>query len=159
MYMQRYRKISEKHGILVEMFCHSVERRCYAQTDGHSRKGLVAVSLNPVTIPVQHFFYARICSVLCANNFTQSYAMTDQSLEHSPVAPEQHTSLPATPAQLQEDTPWSPPLGPDMHKHKMCSDMVEAFSGGDTERASMLARLLLQHRASTFRVYAHLVSL
>jgi hypothetical protein len=84
--------------------------------------------------------------------------MADQSPEQSPVAPEQHTSPPAAPKQAQEDTPWSPPLGPDTHKHKMCRNMVEAFSRGDTERAAILARLLLRQRAVTFRVYAHLVS-
>jgi hypothetical protein len=106
----------------------------------------------------QHHFHTGKRSTICTTSNKQPYTTSEQPSEQSPAAPEQQIQHAATPERPKEDTPWSPPVSRDTQKHKMCSNMVEAFSRDDTEKASMLACLLLLQPASTCRVYVHLVS-
>lgn len=72
-------------------------------------------------------------------------AMSDQTPKQSPaLAPDTIATEPTN-----QDTPWS---------IRLCKQMVDAFGEGNTDRAQVLARLLLLQDNMLFRVYAYLVS-
>jgi hypothetical protein len=80
--------------------------------------------------------------------------MSDQDPKQSAAA----TQHAITDKPTNQDTPWSIPAGAYSQEHRLCKQMVDAFGESNTDRAQVLARLLLLQDNMLFRTYVHLVS-